>query len=108
MSAKSRDSSILLFRAMARTISGRLCILPPDVEFSRAATASASGFAAEVRRDVWRGAARFRVAARMGVNRKKKIRTWLVGYRRPLFERHEDIGATRHRHFHGPLLLRAR
>ena len=50
ISAKSRDSSILLFSVIARTISGRLCIDLPDAEFSRAATAAASGFEAKLRK----------------------------------------------------------
>jgi len=33
-----------------RTISGRLCIVLPDPEFSRAATAAASGFEAKFRK----------------------------------------------------------
>ena len=49
IAAKSRDSSILLFSAIAFTISGSRCIVCADPEFSRAAVASASGLVAKFR-----------------------------------------------------------
>ena len=49
ISARSRDSSSLSFSAIALMMSGSWCIPPADVAFSRAATASASGFDAKFR-----------------------------------------------------------
>ena len=104
ISAKSRDSSILLLSAIARTISGRLCIVWPDAAFSRAATASASGFDGEVQ-EVGLDAAGLRVAARVGVDREEQIRAFAVGDRGPLLERNEDVGVAGHDHLDAGLLL---
>jgi hypothetical protein len=50
ISAKSRDSSILLLSAIARTISGRLCMVRAEAEFSRRGDRLRLGFDAKLRK----------------------------------------------------------
>ena len=101
--AKSRDSSSLLLSVMAFTMSGRLCIVRPEAEFSRAATASRLGVRREVQ-EVGLDAARLGVSAGVRVNREEQVRLLAVGDRRPLLERHEHVGAAREHHLDARLL----
>ena len=85
-------------------MSGRLCIVCADAEFSRAATASASGLDREVQ-EVGLDAARRGVAARVRMDRQEQIRAFAVRDRGPLLERHEHVGVARHHDLHARLLL---
>ena len=76
----------------------------PEAEFSRAATASASGFDGEVE-EVGLDPARLGVAAGVGVDRQEEVGAFAVGDRGALLERDEDVGVARHHDFDAGLIL---
>ena len=101
--AKSRDSSILLLSAIARTMSGRLRI----VRDAAGVLARGDGFRLRIRREVQEvglDAARRGAGAGVGVDREEQVGACAVGDRGPLLERNEGVGATRHDHFDAGVL----
>ena len=102
MAAKLRDSSILLLSAIARTMSGRLCIARPERR-SRARRplrppgwTRSSGSRSRLRAPG--------VAARVGVDGQEQVRAFAIGDGGSLLERHEHIRVARHDDFDARLL----
>ena len=107
ISAKSRDSSILLFSAIARTISGRLCMARLDAGVLARGDRFGVRIGGEVQ-EVGFDPLRLRVAAGVGVNRQKQVGPFAIGDRGSLLERNEHVGVARQHDLDARLLLSSR
>ena len=103
-SAKSRDSSSLLFSAIALTKSGSAPIDWPERGVLPGRHRRGAQVVGEVQ-EVGLDPPRLGVGAGIGVNREKQVRAFAVGDRRPFLERHELVGPARQNDLDSALLL---